>query len=67
MENKKKIAIVVSQVKMEEEDDLDLLFWLNKNASERLQEVYRLRKMYFTSHKCSFPAKIEKVANKRPL
>ncbi|MND00269.1 hypothetical protein D3C83_188190 [compost metagenome] len=59
--------MVVNQIKMEDEDALDLLFWQGKDVSERLQEVYRLRQSYFTWLNGSFPAKIEKVVNRRPL
>ena len=63
----RKIAMVVNQVRMEDEDSLDLLFWMSKDASERLREVCRLRKDYFTWLNGSFPLKIEKVVNKQPL
>ena len=59
--------MVVNQVRMEDEDSLDLLFWMSKDASERLREVCRLRKDYFTWLNGSFPQKIEKVVNKQPL
>jgi hypothetical protein len=63
----RKMAMVVNQVRMEDEDSLDLLFWMSKDASERLREVCRLRKDYFTWLNGSFPQKIEKVVNKQPL
>lgn len=63
----RKMAMVVNQVRMEDEDSLDLIFWLSKDASERLKEVSRLRRDYFTWLNGSFPKKIEKVINKRPL
>ena len=63
----RKMAMVVNQVRMEDEDSLDLMFWMSKNASERLREVSRLRKNYFTWLNGSFPQKIEKVVNKRLL
>ena len=66
-DNKRKIAMVVNHVKMEDEDALDLLFWQSKNASERLQEVYRLRQSYYTWLNGHFPDKIEKAVTKRPL
>jgi len=59
--------MVVNQVRMEDEDSLDLMFWMSKDASERLREVSRLRKNYFTWLNGSFPQKIEKVVNKRLL
>eukprot|EP01132_Coremiostelium_polycephalum_P012257 gene12257-14987_t len=48
MKHIRKMAMVVNQVKMEDEDQLDVLFWLSKSAAERLSEVTRLRKNYFT-------------------
>ena len=49
MKPSRKIALVVNQVRMDDEDQLDVLFWLDKLPSERLAEVSRLRKNYFTS------------------
>ena len=57
----RKIAKVVSHVKMEDEDYLDVLFWQSKSWQERLQEVVRLRKIYFTGLNGSFPEKMSKV------
>ena len=62
----RKIAKVVNHVKMEDEDYLDVLFWQSKSVSERLQEVARLRKNYYTSLNGSFPEKITKVIISRP-
>jgi hypothetical protein len=67
MQQKRKIALVINQVKMEDEDRLDVLFWLGKSVSERLAEVSRLRKSYFTWADGSFPDKIEKVVHQRKL
>ncbi|NRF41840.1 hypothetical protein HQN83_24190 [Pedobacter sp. LMG 31643] len=59
--------MVVNQVKMEDEDRLDVLFWLSRPVSERLSEVSRLRKNYFTWSDGEFPEKIEKVVHQRKL
>jgi hypothetical protein len=67
MEVKRKIEIVVNQVKMEDEDKLDVSFWLSKTPSERLAEVFRLRKSYFTWTDGSFPVKIERVISQRKM
>lgn len=67
MEKKRKMGLVMNRVKMEDEDHLDVQFWLNKSASERLAEVVRLRKNYFTGKAGRFPVKIEKVINYRKL
>lgn len=68
MESKKrKIALVVNRVRMEDEDALDVSFWLEKTPSERIEEVTSLRRKYFTWKNGFFPAKMEKVVYKRPL
>jgi len=61
----RKIVLVANQVKMADEDRLDVLFWRSKPVSERLQEVARLRRKYFTNSNGAFPEKIEKVVFKR--
>jgi hypothetical protein len=67
MEVKRKMKIVVNQVKMEDEDTLDVSFWLSKTPSERLAEVFRLRKNYFTWADGSFPVKMERVVSQRKM
>ena len=67
MKTGRKMAIVVNHIKMEDEDALDVAFWLSKTPSERLAEVVRLRKNYFTWLNGSFPQKIEKVVQYRKL
>ena len=63
----RKIAKVVNHVKMEDEDALDVLFWQSKSVLERLEEVTRLRKNYYTWLNGSFPEKITKVVTFRKL
>ena len=63
----RKIAMVVNQIKIEDEDKSDVLFWQNKSVSERLAEVVRLRKSYFSNETKSFPTKIEKVVQQKRL
>ncbi|WP_442591888.1 hypothetical protein ACSBL2_11730 [Pedobacter sp. AW31-3R] len=48
MKHERKMAMVVNEVRREDEDSLDVLFWLSKTASERLFEVSSLRRNYFT-------------------
>jgi hypothetical protein len=62
----RKMIKVVNHVKMEDEDYLDVLFWRSKSVAERLGEVTRLRKNYYTWLNGSFPEKIIKVATTRP-
>jgi hypothetical protein len=67
MKKSRKIIIAVNHVKAEDEDTLDVEFWLNKTPSERLAEVVRLRKNYYTWLNGSFPQKIEKVVSFRKI
>ncbi|MDB4901972.1 MAG: hypothetical protein JWQ63_1253 [Mucilaginibacter sp.] len=62
----REIAKVVNHVKMEDEDYLDVLFWRSKSVAERLGEVVRLRKNYYTWLNGSFPERMVKVITKRP-
>jgi hypothetical protein len=63
----RKMAMVVNRVKMEDEDELDVLFWLNQPIAERIKAVTSLRRNYFTWLNGSFPDKIAKVVNRRKL
>ena len=63
----RKIALVVNHVKMDEEDALDIEFWLSKTPGERLAEVVRLRRNYYTWLNGSFPEKIERVVHYRKM
>lgn len=67
MKVNRKIAIVANHVKMEDEDALDVAFWLTQSPSSRLAEVFRLRKNYFTWANGSFPQKIDKVISQRKM
>ena len=66
MDINRKIIKVVNHVKIEEEDYLDVLFWRSKSVAERLGEVVRLRKNYYTWLNGSFPERMVKVIMKRP-
>ncbi len=59
--------MVAKHVKIEDEDELDIQFWLSKTPSERLAEVTRLRTNYYTWLNGFYPATIEKVISYRPL
>jgi hypothetical protein len=67
MTHKRKIALSFRHVLKEDEDHLDVEFWLSKSPSERLAEVVRLRWLYFTSSGKTFPCKIEKVIFRRKI
>jgi hypothetical protein len=58
---------VINQVKQDEQDELDLLYWLSKTPAERLQEVTRLRYNYYRWRDKVFPDKIEKIIQTRRL
>jgi hypothetical protein len=61
------MAVVVNQVKMEDEDLLDINFWQTKSVAERLAEVTRLRINYYTWLNGFYPEKIAKVVTTRTL
>lgn len=61
----RKIAKVVTHVKMEDEDNLDVIFWQSKSMLERLEEVARLRRNYYTWLNGTFPERMAKVVSKR--
>ena len=63
----RKIAMVANKVRMEDEDELDVVFWLNQPVSERIKAVTSLRRSYFTWLNGSFPSKITKVVSRRKL
>jgi hypothetical protein len=63
----RKIALVVNHLKMNEEDALDIEFWLSKTPGERLAEVVRLRRNYYTGLNGSFPEKMEKAVSWREM
>lgn len=67
MKEKRKMAMVVNQIRIDTEDNRDVQFWLGKCASERLAEVSRLRRNYFLWADGVFPERIEKVVYKREL
>jgi len=59
--------MVVNQVKMEDEDVLDVAFWLSKTPAQRLEEVCRLREQYFTWADGAFPQKMAKVVHQKSI
>ncbi|WP_025143120.1 hypothetical protein [Pedobacter jeongneungensis] len=63
----RKMAMVFNQVRMEDEDALDIAFWLNQAPEERLKTVVSLRESYFTWLNGSFPEKMERVITRRKL
>jgi len=61
------MAKVVTHIKMDDEDYVDVLFWRSKTVAERLEEVTRLRKNYYTGLNGSFPSEIVKVITFRKM
>lgn len=57
--------MVVGQVKIDEEDLQDIRFWLDRPASERIGEVTRLRRAYYTWLLGTYPEHMEKVVTQR--
>jgi hypothetical protein len=55
----------VNYIKMDDEDHFDILFWRSKTVAERLEEVTRLRKNYYTGLNGMFPSKMVKVVTIR--
>ena len=62
---KRKMAMVANQVRMEEEDLRDVAFWLERPVSERIAEVTRLRKAYYSWILGVYPRHIEKAFSQR--
>jgi len=65
MEKKRKIAMVAHRIKMEDEDRLDVEYWLSRSPKERISAVTRLRRTYFTWLNGSFPSKMDRVVSQR--
>lgn len=59
--------LVINQIHPEDEDRLDVEYWMRKSPCEGLAEVYRLRRNYYMSLNGSYPDKIERVITQRHL
>ena len=62
---KRKMAMVANQVKVDEEDLIDIRYWLTRPIHERIAEVTRLRKAYYTWLHGSYPERMEKTISQR--
>lgn len=62
---KRKMAMVANQIKKEEEDLRDITFWLSRPASERISEVTRLRKAYYSWILGTYPERMKKTITQR--
>ncbi len=63
----RKMAMVASKVKLEEEDSLDVKFWLNQPVADRIAEVTRLRHEYYSWLLGEFPQQMEKTVMRKKL
>ncbi len=59
--------MVVDQVKIDGEDLRDIHFWLDRPASERIAEVTRLRRAYYSWLLGTYPKHMAKVITQRKL
>lgn len=57
--------MVAHQVKMEEEDLRDIQFWLSRPVTERIAEVTRLRRAYYSWLFGTYPQQMEKTLMQR--
>jgi hypothetical protein len=67
MNNPRKMSLVINQIHPEDEDRLDVEYWMSKTPNERLAEVYRLRRNYYIWLNGIYPDKIERVITQRNL
>lgn len=67
MDKVRKIAMVANQKKMEDEDRLDVGYWLSRTPQERISAVTNLRRTYFTWLNGSFLEKMDKVVSQRKM
>lgn len=65
MAKTRKIALVANQIKIEDEDRLDVEYWLSRSPQERISAVTQLRRTYYTWLNGYFPSKMEKVISQR--
>lgn len=57
--------MVANHIRMEEEDEHDVAFWLGRPISERIAEVTRLRRSYYSWLDGVYPERIAKVVTHR--
>jgi len=63
----RKIAMVAHRINMEDEDRLDVEYWLSRSPMERISAVTSLRRTYFTWLNGSFPSTMERVITQRKM
>jgi len=52
---------------MEDEDRLDIAYWLSQTPQERISALTNLHRTYFKWLNGSFPTKMEKVVSRRKM
>ena len=67
MKKKRKMAMVARQVKIDVEDLQDIRFWSGRPVSERIADVTRLRRAYYTWLLGEYPEHMEKIITQRRL
>ena len=68
MERKRKIQLVARQVNFAEAEEQDDLYWSTASVEKRLEELFRLRKMFFENNNVEEGRRqIAKVVNKVSL
>ena len=67
MSKERKISLVAKRSSVNEASDDYLFFWVDKNITERLEELLRLKKNFWSWKLGSYPKGIEKVVFKRSL
>lgn len=63
----RKMSLIIHQINPEDEDRLGVEYWMSKTPSDRLAEVYRLRRNYFIWLNGSYPEKMERVITQKKL
>ena len=64
MEQKRKIAMVMSKVSFAEAEEADIEYWMNLTPTERFKELHSLKQMNWGSKEYPYPA-MNKVAEKK--
>lgn len=63
----RKMQVVANKVRMDDEDFLDVQFWLKQPASARIAEVTRLRNEYYSWLMGEFPSQMVKTVLRRKI
>lgn len=63
----RKMQMVVHKIKMDEEDQMDVQFWLKQPVSVRIAEVTKLRYEYYTWLLGEFPKQMEMTVTRKKI